>query len=138
MTSLLDVNLLMALLWENHEHHSKARRWFKDVSNFATCPLVQLGFARVSSHPLLGYGLTPELSFGVLRQLLADARHEFIPDDLSGTDRAVRTELMIGANQITDRYLVALARQHHCQMATLDEPLATSFASEPGLVQLVR
>jgi toxin-antitoxin system PIN domain toxin len=104
---LLDVNLLMALLWENHEHHIQARSWFRGVSAFATCPVVQFGFARVSAHPLLGYGLTPELAFGVLRQFVADPRHEFIPDDLSCTDRVVRTELMTGANQITDRYLVA-------------------------------
>jgi uncharacterized protein len=51
---LLDVNLLMALLWENHEHHQIARRWFRGFANFATCPVSQLGFARVSSHPLLG------------------------------------------------------------------------------------
>jgi toxin-antitoxin system PIN domain toxin len=137
VTRLLDVNLLMALLWENHEHHTQARSWFKSVSAFATCPVVQLGFARVSSHPLLGYGLTPELAFGVLRQFIADPRHEFIPDDLSCTDRVVRTELMTGANQITDRYLVALARQHGFSLATLDQPLAKSFADETGLVELL-
>ena len=49
MTRLLDVNLLMALLWENHEHHTRARSWFQGVSAFATCPVVQLAFARVSS-----------------------------------------------------------------------------------------
>jgi toxin-antitoxin system PIN domain toxin len=129
VTRLLDVNLLMALLWENHEHHTHARSWFKGVSAFVTCPVVQLGFARVSSHPLLGYGLTPELAFGVLRQ--------FIADDLSCADRVVRTELMTGANQITDRYLVALARQHGFSLATLDEPLAKSFADETGLVELL-
>jgi toxin-antitoxin system PIN domain toxin len=137
VTRLLDVNLLMALLWENHEHHAQARLWFKNVSTFATCPVVQLGFARVSSHPLLGYGLTPELAFGVLRQFIADPRHEFIPDNLSCTDRVVRTELMTGANQITDRYLVALARQHGFSLATLDAPLAKSFTDETGLVELL-
>ena len=137
MTRLLDVNLLMALLWENHEHHAPARLWFKQVPAFATCPVVQLGFARVSAHPLLGYGLTPELAFGVLRQFLDDPRHEFIPDDLSCTDRVVRTDLMAGANQITDRYLVALARQHGFSLATLDQPLAKSFANEANLVELV-
>jgi toxin-antitoxin system PIN domain toxin len=137
VTRLLDVNLLMALLWENHEYHAQARLWFKGVSAFATCPVAQLGFARVSSHPLLGYGLTPELAFGVLRQFIADPRHEFIPDDLSCADRVVRTELMTGANQITDRYLVALARQHGFSLATLDEPLAKSFADETGLVELL-
>jgi toxin-antitoxin system PIN domain toxin len=137
VTRLIDVNLLMALLWENHEHHSRARLWFKGVSAFATCPVVQLGFARVSSHPLLGFGLTPELAFGILRQLIADPRHEFIPDDLCCTDRVVRTELMAGPNQITDRYLVALARQHGFSLATLDQPLARSYENEAGLVELL-
>jgi uncharacterized protein len=115
----------------------KAVLWFKGVSAFATCPAVQLGFVRVSSHPLLGYGLTPELAFGVLRQFIADPRHEFIPDDLSCADRALRTELMASAHQITDRYLTALARQHGFSLATLDKPLAKSFADEPRLVELV-
>ncbi len=138
MTALLDVNVLMALLWENHEQHTKVRAWFKTVSSFATCPVSQLGFARVSSHPLLGYGLSPDDAFGVLRKLLADPRHQFIPDDLSSADRVVRTDLMTGPNQITDRYLVALARQHGCSLATLDEPLVKSFATESTLVLLVR
>ena len=51
MTFLLDVNVLMALLWENHEHHQVARRWFRQITDFATCPVTQLGFARISSHP---------------------------------------------------------------------------------------
>jgi hypothetical protein len=54
----------------------------------------------------------------LLRRLLADARHHFIPDDLSCEDRVVRTELMAGPNQITDRYLVALARQYKLTLAT--------------------
>lgn len=110
MTFLCDVNLLMALLWENHEHHSTARHWLRGLTGFATCPVAQLGFARVSSYPLLGYGMSPEQAFGVLRRLLADPRHRFVPDDLSCEDRVVRTDLMGGANQITDHYLVALAR----------------------------
>ena len=138
MTCLLDVNILMALLWENHEQHPKVRAWFKGVTAFATCPVSQLGFARVSSHPLLGYGMAPDDAFAVMRQLLADPRHEFIPDDLSCADRVVRTDLMTGPNQITDRYLIALARQHGCSLATLDEPLAKSFADDANLVQLVR
>ncbi len=138
MTFLLDVNVLMALLWENHEHHHIARGWFHGVSDFATCPVSQLGFARVSSHPALGYGMSPDQAFGVLRGLLADRRHQFVPDDLSCVDRVVRTDLMIGANQVTDRYLVALVRQHGVTLATLDESLAGAFRSDSELVQLVR
>ncbi len=138
MTFLLDVNCLMALLWENHEHHSIARRWFKQVTAFATSPVSQLGFARVSSNPLLGYGMTPEQAFTVLRRFLGDPRHRFIPDDVSCEDRVVRTDLMGGPNQVTDRYLVALARQHKLTLATFDEPLAKAFVAEPGVVELIQ
>jgi toxin-antitoxin system PIN domain toxin len=135
---LLDVNVLMALLWENHEHHQISRRWLRGVNGFATCPVSQLGFARVSSHPLLGYSMSPEQAFSILRRFLADPRHRFIPDDLSCEDRVVRTDLMGGPNQITDRYLAALARHHRLSLATFDEPLATALVNEPGLVHLIR
>jgi predicted nucleic acid-binding protein len=77
MTILLDVNLLMALLWKNHEHHDVARGWLRRVTGFATCPVCQLGFAKVSSHPSLGYSMSPDEPFGVLRRALAQcsARH---------------------------------------------------------------
>jgi predicted nucleic acid-binding protein len=45
---------------------------------------------------------------------------------------------MGGANQITDHYLVALARQHRLSLASLDEPLARTFVGEAQLVQLIR
>ena len=138
MSFLLDVNVLMALLWENHEHHQIARPWLRRAATFATCPVSQLGFARVSSHPLLGYGMSPNQAFGVLRQFLSDSRHRFVPDDLSCQDRVLRTDLMPGPNYITDYYLIALAWQHGLTLATLDEPLAHAFASETGLVALVR
>jgi toxin-antitoxin system PIN domain toxin len=134
---LLDVNILMALLWENHEHHQVARGWLRRVTDFSTCPVSQLGFARVSSHPLLGYSMSPDQAFSVLRRFLADTRHRFVPSDLSCEDRVVRTDLMGGANQITDHCLVALARQHRLSLATFDEPLAKAFVGEPGLVVLL-
>ena len=82
--------------------------------------------------------MSPEQAFSILRRFLADRRYQFVPDDLSCEDRVVRTDLMSGANQITDYYLVALARQHRLSLATLDEPLARAFVSESALVQLVR
>lgn len=138
MTFLLDVNVLMALLWENHEHHHVARAWFRRVSDFATCPVSQLGFARVSSHSALGYSMSPDQAFSILRTLLADTRHHFVPDDLSCEDRVLRTDLIAGANQITDHYLVAVARHHRLTLATFDEALASAFAKEADFVQLVR
>jgi len=138
MTFLLDVNVLMALLWENHEHHQVARRWFRQITDFATCPVTQLGFARISSHPALGYSMSPDQAFSVLRRFLADGRHRFVSDDLSCADRVLRTDLITGANQVTDHYLVALARKHGFALATFDESLASTFSQEAALVQLIR
>jgi toxin-antitoxin system PIN domain toxin len=134
---LLDVNVLMALLWENHEHHERARRWLQIVTEFATCPLSQLGFARISSHPMLGFGMSPEEAFSVLRQFLADPRHRFIPDDLSCQDRVLLTERIPGSNHVTDHYLTALARQHNLTLATMDAALRRAFSDEPNLVELL-
>ena len=138
MIRLLDVNVLMALLWENHEQHERARRWLRTVTEFATCPVSQLGFARISAHPMLGFGMTPEQAFGVLRRFLADPRHRFIPDDLSCEDRVLLTERIPGSNHVTDHYLAALARQHGLALATFDEPLSRAFPDEQGLVELVQ
>jgi toxin-antitoxin system PIN domain toxin len=138
LTFLLDVNLLLALIWQSHEHNEIARNWLKTVGSFATCPISQLGFGRISSHPSLGYGMSPDEAFTMLRRFLADPRHIFIPDNLSAEDRIVRTDLMLGPNQVTDLYLAALARQHDVSLATLDQELVKKFATEPELVVLVR
>jgi uncharacterized protein len=137
VTYLLDVNLLIALLWETHEHHTRARKWLKRVPKFATCPVVQLGFARVSSHPLLGYGMSPDQSFGILRKFIADPRHDFLSDDVSSSDRIFRTDLLRGSNQVTDGYLVALAVRHNCKLATFDEELASTYGDGGASVELV-
>jgi toxin-antitoxin system PIN domain toxin len=134
---LLDVNVLMALLWENHEQHERARRWLRMVTEFATCPVSQLGFARISAHPMFGFGMSPEQAFGVLRRFLADPRHRFIAADLSCEDRVLLTENIPGSNRVTDHYLAALARQHGLALATFDEPLSRAFPDEPGLLELV-
>jgi len=137
VTRLLDVNLLMALIWENHAQHEQALRWMRMITQFATCPISQIGFARISSHPTLGYGISPEQAFGVLRRLLADARHHFVPDNLSCEDRVLLTERIPSSKHVTDHYLAALARQHGLVLATFDDALSRAFPEEPGLVELV-
>ena len=53
MIRLLDVNVLIALTWPNHVHHDAARSWFTEVRNtgWATCPLTEAGFVRISCNP---------------------------------------------------------------------------------------
>ena len=86
---------------------------------------------------MLGFGMSPETAFGVLRRFLADPRHRFIADDLSCEDRVLLTERIPGSNHVTDHYLAALARQHGLALATFDAPLSRAFPGEPALVELV-
>ena len=75
--------------------------------------------------------------FRVLRRFLSDPRHRFIPDDLSSEDPILHTERILGANNVTDHYLAALARQRGFAVATFDIALSRAFQEEPALVELL-
>ncbi len=48
MTVLLDSNVLIALLVDDHVHHAAAETWFVGTSgNFATCPITQGSLIRL-------------------------------------------------------------------------------------------
>ena len=49
MKYLLDVNLLLAVIWENHSRHAEAFAWVEDKS-ILLCPLAELGFLRISTN----------------------------------------------------------------------------------------
>ncbi|HEY4052663.1 MAG TPA: hypothetical protein VGL74_02910, partial [Terriglobales bacterium] len=48
---LLDVNVLLAIAWPNHQFHAAAVAALASRSHWATCALTQLGFIRISSNP---------------------------------------------------------------------------------------
>ena len=48
MTSLLDVNALLAALWAAHQHHARLRAWTQThPDELTTCALTELGYLRV-------------------------------------------------------------------------------------------
>ncbi len=53
MVHPLDVNVMIALVDQNHVHHQKAKSWFKQnqSNRWATCPLIENGFIRILSNP---------------------------------------------------------------------------------------
>ncbi len=62
MIDLLDVTVLVALAWPNHVHHHSARRWFAHRPGpWATTPVTECGFVRVSSdRVVIPDAVTPE------------------------------------------------------------------------------
>ena len=120
---LLDVNVLIALAWSNHVHHAGATTWFAThhTDGWATCPITQLGFVRVSSNPQLhGSTLTPDQALTALQTLTSGVEHVFWPDDI-GLENALAGRQLQGHRQLTDAYLIALAKQHGGRVATLDK-----------------
>jgi toxin-antitoxin system PIN domain toxin len=119
VTVLLDANVLIALLIDDHVHHVAAENWFAAASaNFATCPITQGSLMRL----LIREGQPAATAKAVLIGATGHARHEFWPDDVGYAD--VPTDGIVGHRQVTDAYLAQLARARGARLATFDQALA--------------
>ena len=118
MTHLLDGNVLVALVVEDHVHHDPAREWFADAGTFSTCPITQGTLVRLLLRNDVG---TPD-ALAVLAAVTDHGRHEFWPDDLGYADVVMRG--VIGHRQVTDAYLAQLARSNRGRVATFDKGFA--------------
>jgi len=119
--ALLDVNALVALAWDSHVHHHAVRAWFaaKSGAGWATCPVTESGFVRVSSNPsVLPSYIAVEAARGVLSLLRDVGGHRFLVNDISLTDVGVPP--IVGHRQVTDAQLLALARRHGTRLVTFD------------------
>lgn len=128
MRLLLDVNVLVALLDEAHVHHTIAQNLIAQPRlKIATCALTENGVLRVLNLP--GYSAYGPAGFKAVRaqiqQLSLDIDHEFWPCDVTLRDESkVDWSRVMGHNQITDVYLLALAVQRGGALATLDHRVA--------------
>ncbi len=125
MVGLLDVNVLVALAWPNHVHHEPALHWFHQHQSegWATCPVTQAGFVRVSSNQkALPSARSPAEALGLLAKIVALEHHEFWSDDTSLVDSEfISATRLQGYRQVTDAHLLALALRHGGCLATLDQ-----------------
>jgi toxin-antitoxin system PIN domain toxin len=144
MRSLLDINVVIALLDSNHAFHQRAHKWWESniESGWASCPLTENGVVRVMSNP--AYSETLRLAPGELivrLQNFADQTdHEFWPDDLSLRDSTVFVaERMHSSRQLTDVYLLGLAVAHGGCLATFDQgvPLSVVSAAKNANLQVL-
>jgi len=123
--ALLDVNALVALAWDSHVHHVAMRAWFaaRSADGWATCPVTESGFVRVSSNPkALPSFVAVEAARGVLSALRNVGVHSFLADDVSLTDPDVPP--LVGHRQVTDAHLLTLARRHGTSLVTFDAGIA--------------
>src|ERR1700686_3822248 len=129
---LLDVNALLALAWPTHQFHAAVvdRLDRRPVPVWATCLLTQLGFVRLSSNPaIVDLRTTPGQALDLLSRLTADEHHRYfdlLPPHVS-TEHVFRP--LLGHQQVTDAYFVAVAEANDATLLTLDRRLVATVTA---------
>ena len=141
--ALLDVNVLIALFDPDHAHHELAHDWFSDNrrDGWATCPVTENGFLRVLSNPAYGSALhrLPDLMVR-LRTFCGAPHHRFWPDAVSLRDATLFDPGLIrGHRQLTDIYLLGLAKKKEGCLVTFDRtiPLKTVIGADAATLVVV-
>ncbi len=125
--SLLDVNVLLALLDRDHVDHERATRWLdaEITDGWASCAVTQNGFVRIISQARYPSPVSPWEAIETLGRACEGRHHEFWACDISllDADRIDRGRLH-GPRQVTDAYLLALAVEHGGRFVTFDRSLS--------------
>jgi uncharacterized protein len=119
--ALLDVNALVALAWDSHIHYVRMREWFAANASqgWATCPVTESGFVRVSTNPkVLPSPIGMADALHVLTALRGADGHRFLSDDVSPVDDDLPT--IVGHRQVTHAHLLTLARRRGVRLVTFD------------------
>lgn len=142
MTDLLDVNLLVSLAWPNHVHHELARGWFRNrgASRWATTPVTESGFVRVSSNrAAIRTAVSPPEAMALLARLRGVPGHIFLADDIEDVLAGrIDPARVVTSSLVTDAHLLAVARRHGARLATLDRGIQALAGDAPDDVMVVR
>lgn len=133
--NLLDVNFLVALVWENHIQHMSARNWLAEHREepFVTCTLTENSLIRLSMNPVVvGEVVDFSSACSVLRQLKEHPGHRFWSMDEDFLT-LVRDMHVSGYRQVTDACLLGLAAARNGRLVTLDTRMAELLRQAPGL-----
>jgi len=129
VTTLLDANVLIALVVDDHVHHDAAEAWLTTTQErFATCPITEGSLVRL----LVRQGQPAGTAKAIVAALAEHPRHEFWADSLPYGD--VSMDGVVGHRQVTDAYLVALAGARDGRLVTFDRGLA---ALHPATTELL-
>jgi toxin-antitoxin system PIN domain toxin len=122
---LADVNVLIALVDEGHEHHKMARKWFDTYGyrDWGVCAFTEAGFLRVTANPKAG-SLSVSEATRALSILSNHAGYRFWPIS-EGWASLVEpfSERVFGHQQITDAYLLGLAVKEGGILVTMDKAI---------------
>ncbi len=141
MRSLLDINVVIALLDPDHIFQERAHGWWSknSVHGWAGCPLTENGIVRIMSTP--GYRqkrrFTPNEVVLRLGEFINKTDYEFWADDISLLDNKIfAADRIHTPKQITDLYLLALATKHRRRLITFDRGISLSAVIGAGAENL--
>ncbi len=132
MSFLLDVNVLLAVCWEELETHEAARSWFSAHSGegWATCTLTESAFVRLSMNPKV---FSDPASFrealAVLEALRKVPGHRFLAQNGPFSEADFPARSVRGYRQVVDASLLALSRKHEARLVSFDKGLRQLAAS---------
>ena len=125
--TLLDVNVLIALLEPGHDFFQKSQEWFKSSGkdNWGVCPLTEIGFVRITTNSSFYPGpRTHEEATSILEQLASRPGYRYWPLEDSWTAlTAPFAPRISGHQQVTDAYLLGMAIKEGGVLVTFDRGL---------------
>jgi toxin-antitoxin system PIN domain toxin len=121
---LLDVNVLIALLDEDHVHHKAVLKWFQVPGRqWAICAFSEAGLLRHMTRPKIGE-LTMEEAFAMVERLAQEPGYHYQPISVDWHTLCGRFfSRLFGYKQITDAYLLGLAVYEGLTLVTLDKAI---------------
>lgn len=125
---LLDVNVLLALTWDQHIHHEVAHERFAELENWSTCPITEAGLLRLLlTEQVVGRKVNGDEALGQLAAMRRVPGWSFVSDSVSLATPSIDTRVLMGRRQVTDLHLVNLAAASHTTLATFDAALRSSL-----------
>jgi toxin-antitoxin system PIN domain toxin len=131
---LIDINVWLALTWDQHPQHAAAVRWFApmDDAAFLFCRFTMLGFLRLlTNQQVMGDSvLTVAGALELYDRWRGDPRVELAAEPRGTEDRfrsALRRHATVSATKaIADSYLAGFAEAADAQLVTFDKALAAA------------
>jgi hypothetical protein len=127
MSTLCDVNFLIALCYDGHVHHRQALDWLDQQGELEVviCRNTQLGLLRLLSNPaVMGVDVcTQEQAWAVYDAITSDGRFEFSlePQNLEDYLRKYSASGQVSPKLWQDAYLAAYARAGNLRLVTFDQ-----------------
>ncbi len=121
---LLDVNVFVALLAENHIHHRLVTAWFNTPGlQWAICTFTEAGFLRNATAPRPGQ-ITMSEATAVLAAMAQHPGYHYLPITADWhTLCSPFFKRLYGTKQVTDAYLLGLAVRERLVLVTLDKAI---------------